>query len=351
LLLQWYEKNARQLPWRNHPDPYAVWVSEIMLQQTRVDTVIPYFQRWMAAFPSLAVLAATDQQAVLKIWEGLGYYSRARNIQKAAQVIVLEYDGQMPKNRAYLEKLPGIGKYTAGAIASMAFGEDEAALDGNIRRVLARIFNVSIPARSPQGEKQLWQLAEENLPPGKAGDYNQAMMDLGSSICLPKKPLCDQCPVQNYCQSYALQVMEDRPVLPKKEKIPHYIVTAAIFRNQNQVLIAQRPPDGMLGNLWEFPGGKLENNETLPEGLQREIYEELGCRIKVGEPFGIYKHAFTHFRITLHAFFCEIIAGDPAALSATRIVWVDIPRLDDYPMGKVDRQISARLLKSTYSSL
>ncbi len=270
---------------------------------------------------------------------------------KASQLIVQQYDGQIPGDRALLEKLPGIGKYTAGAIASMAFGENEAALDGNIRRVLARIFNVSIPARSPEGEKQLSHLAEENLPAGFAGDYNQAMMDLGASICLPKNPLCEKCPVQKYCQSYALQVIEDRPVLIKKAKIPHYSVTAAIFRNQDQVLIAQRPPDGMLGNLWEFPGGKLENNETLSEGLQREIFEELGCNIKVGEPFGVYKHAFTHFRITLHAFCCEITEGNPTALSAIQIAWVPIQQLSDYPMGKVDRQISERLLKFYNSSL
>ena len=205
LLLQWYCQHARNLPWRNHPDPYAVWVSEIMLQQTRVETVVPYFQRWMTAFPTISALAEADQQDVLMVWEGLGYYSRARNIHKAAVKIVENYAGKLPEERKQLEELPGIGRYTAAAIASMAFGKNEAALDGNIRRVLARVFNLTVPARSPEGEKELWQLAEQNLPPGEAGNYNQAMMDLASAICLPKNPLCGRCPLQKHCQALALK--------------------------------------------------------------------------------------------------------------------------------------------------
>ena len=251
----------------------------------------------------------------------------------------------LPDERKQLEELPGIGRYTAGAIASMAFGKDEAALDGNIRRVLARVFNVAVPARSPEGEKELWQLAEQNLPPGEAGNYNQAMMDLASAICLPKNPICERCPLQDHCQALALNVIADRPLLPKKAKTPHYSVTAAIIQDGEKVLITQRPPDGLLGNLWEFPGGKVEKNESLSEGLQREIMEELGCKIHVGLPFGEYKHAFTHFRITLTAFFCEIIEGKPAALAASDIRWVPVSQLSEFPMGKVDRKISENLLK------
>lgn len=351
LLLDWYHQHARNLPWRNHPDPYAIWVSEIMLQQTRVETVIPYFQRWMTAFPTISDLAESDLQDVLMIWEGLGYYSRAKNIHMAAIEIVECYNGKLPEERVMLEKLPGIGRYTAAAIASMAFGKNEAALDGNIRRVLARVFNVATPARSPAGEKELWSLAEQNLPPGAAGDYNQAIMDLASAICLLKNPLCETCPLQNHCQSLALNLIAERPLLPRKAVTPHYFVTAAIIREGEKVLITQRPPDGMLGNLWEFPGGKLEKNETPAEGLKREIMEELGCSIKVGLPFGEYRHAFTHFRITLNAFFCEIIEGKPSALAASDIAWVPVPQLSEYPMGKVDRQISENLRKLDNSPL
>jgi A/G-specific adenine glycosylase len=342
-LLDWYQTQARVLPWRDHPDPYAVWISEIMLQQTRVETVIPYFQRWMLTFPNIETLAKSKEQDVLKLWEGLGYYSRARNIHKAAAILQSEWEGKLPSERTQLEKLPGIGKYTAAAIASMAFGKDEATLDGNIRRVLARLFNIDIPARSAEGEKLLWHLAEVHLPPGKAGDYNQAWMDLGASICLPKNPRCLLCPLQNHCLAFAAGVQEERPVLPVKKKTPHYIVTAAIIQRDQKILLAQRPPDGLLGGLWEFPGGKQEKNESLEQALYREIEEELACQIKVGAPFGIYKHAFTHFKITLHAFLCELIQGEPYPVEASQIVWIESSQLMDYPMGKVDRQIAEKL--------
>src|SRR5512145_3423018 len=182
-LLAWYGLNARTLPWRGYPDPYAVWVSEIMLQQTRVETVIPYFERWMKRFPTLQALAEAPLQDVLSLWEGLGYYSRARNLHKTAQIVMAEHNGKLPADVAALRRLPGIGRYTAGAMASIAFGFDEPALDGNIRRVYARLFDVAEPARSPAGEKQLWTLASEHLPPGRAGDYNQALMDLGATLC------------------------------------------------------------------------------------------------------------------------------------------------------------------------
>ena len=342
-LLSWYEHNKRRLPWRDQPDPYAVWVSEIMLQQTRVETVIPYFERWMAAFPTLQSLAAAPQQEVLKLWEGLGYYSRARNLHKAAQT-VQQQGGSLPADPGALQKLPGIGRYTAAAIASIAFGRDIATLDGNIRRVLARVFNLEIPARSPAGEKRLWQWAQEHLPPGHAGDYNQAWMDLSSAICLPRNPRCLICPLQTHCRAFALGVQAERPLLPKKAITPHYIVTAAVIERNGLVLIAQRPQDKLLGGLWEFPGGKQEEGESLPAALMREIEEELNCRVEVGEAFGIYRHAYTHFRITLHAFRCRLSAGEPVAVEASQLAWVLPANLPDYPMGKVDRQIANKLI-------
>jgi A/G-specific adenine glycosylase len=196
-LLSWYDKNKRSLPWRDHPNPYAVWVSEVMLQQTRVEAVLPYCARWMRLFPDVRTLAAASEQDVLNAWEGLGYYSRARNLHKAAKVIVSQYDAEIPQTVEDLRKLPGIGRYTAGAIASIAFGKDAPALDGNIKRVYARLFDIEIPVDSPAGEKILWDLADENLPKGRAGDYNQALMDLGAIICVPKNPRCLICPLMN----------------------------------------------------------------------------------------------------------------------------------------------------------
>lgn len=342
-LLDWYHQYARVLPWRNHPDPYVVWVSEIMLQQTRVDTVIPYFLRWMEQFPDLHTLAESPEQAVLKNWEGLGYYSRARNLHKAAQILVKDNRSQIPPTRTELEKLPGIGPYTAGAIASMAFGMDEAALDGNIRRVLARYFNVAVPARSPVGENTLWNLARENLPKGQAGDYNQAMMDLGASICLAKNPQCLLCPLKQDCLANQLGLQAERPVMSPARKPPHYIVTAAVIERNAKILIARRPADGLLGNMWEFPGGKLEDGESLPECLIREIREELNADIDVGEKIGVFKHAYTHFRVTLHAFYATLTQGEPSPIEASQLGWVSIKELDQYPMGKIDRMISEKL--------
>ncbi len=356
-LLDWYDHYARSLPWRGvyspahasgagAAEPYAVWVSEIMLQQTRVETAISYYLRWMEAFPSIAALADAPQQQVLAAWEGLGYYSRARNLHRAAQLVVSQHGGELPRDVNALRRLPGIGRYTAGAIASIAFGLDEPALDGNIRRVLARLFNVAEPLGSPAGERRLWELAAQNLPPGRAGDTNQAWMDLGATLCTPRSPDCPHCPLQAHCQSYRLGIQEQRPVVAARPAVPHITVTAAVIACRDRVLITQRPPDGLLGGMWEFPGGKLQPGEDLPACLQREITEELGVSIQVGEPLGVYRHAYTHFRVTLHAFCCRLKGGQqPQPVQVQDLRWVQRSELAGYPMGKIDRQIATRLLE------
>ncbi len=343
-LLKWYAANARVLPWRVKKKPYATWVSEIMLQQTRVDTVIPYFNRWMQRFPDLETLACAPEQDVLHFWEGLGYYSRARNLHKAIKIVLEKYQGVIPSDRSLLEKLPGIGRYTAGAIASIAFGKDEPLLDGNVRRILARIFNIDLPARSKEAEEKFWELAEAVLPEGKAGDFNQAMMDLGATLCTPRSPQCKSCPVADLCQAQLLGIQEQRPVMQKRPRTPHLTVTAAVIQREGLFLIARRPPNGLLGGLWEFPGGKLETGEELPDCLKREICEELGAQIEVGEPFGVYKHAYTHFRVTLHAFLCALCGNEPQPLEASEIRWVQAEEMPGFPMGKIDRQIADRIL-------
>ena len=347
-ILRWYARHGRELPWRDSPDPYAVWVSEIMLQQTRVEAVIPYFERWMKRFPNVRELAAASEQDVLSLWEGLGYYSRARNLYKAARMVVDDYGGDLPREVAALRKLPGIGRYTAGAIASMAFGMDVATLDGNLRRVFARVFDVAEPADAPVGEKILWALAEAHLPKGRAGDFNQALMDLGASLCLPRNPACLLCPLRDLCKARLLGVQEQRPVLKPKAEVPHYTVTAAVVLREGKILLAKRPSKGLLGGMWEFPGGKVEKGESLEDCLVREIREELAVQIRVGEDFGVYRHAYTHFRITLHAFLCELTEGEPQPLEAAELAWVSPADLGNYPMGKVDRQIAERL-QSTYN--
>lgn len=336
-LLHWYDQHARDLPWRNHPDPYAVWVSEIMLQQTRVETVIPYFQRWLITFPTLQSLAEADEQQVLSLWEGLGYYSRARNLHKAARIVTGQFGGQLPASAAELQKLPGIGRYTAAAIASMAFGQDIATLDGNLKRVFARLFNVAEPADSPPGEAVLWALSEQHLPPGRAGDYNQSLMDLGATTCLPKNPLCSLCPLGELCQARILGVQEQRPVMKPKVAVPHKFKIAAVIVERGKVLMAKRPETGLLAGLWEFPAGEVDADR--PEAVTPAL--ETGYRLGVRplDRLAEVKHAYTHFRLTEWVYRCELIHLPENDVLA----WVEVSRLEEYPMGKVDRAI-ARLV-------
>lgn len=344
-VIRWYKENKRALPWREQPDPYWVWVSEIMAQQTRLDTIIPYFLHWMQKFPSIAALAKASEQEILKMWEGLGYYNRARNLLKTAQILVETYQGQLPQTTDALQALPGIGPYTAGAIASLAFGHDEAVVDGNVKRVFSRYFNLQEPVNTTAAEKKIWSLATQHLPSGQAADYNQGLMDLGAMVCTPKNPACQHCPLSSACEAYQHQLQDQLPVKNKKPAAPHFIVTAAILQTGNQVLIAKRPASGLLPGMWEFPGGKQEEGENLSTCLQREIMEELGLRVSIGKKLGVYKHAYSHFKVTLHAFFCRPEAGVPSALEADDIKWVDIPALSEYPMGKIDREISKDLLQ------
>jgi A/G-specific adenine glycosylase len=314
-----------------------------MLQQTRVEAVIPYYLAWMARFPTIQALADARLHDVLAAWEGLGYYSRARNLHRAARLLIAQHAGELPAEAPALRSLPGIGAYTAGALASIAFGKDELALDGNLRRVLARLFGVEEAVDRPPGEKLLRRLAAFHLPPGRAGDFNQAWMDLGARVCTPKSPDCERCPFFDCCAARLLETQARLPVRTQKPSRPHYEVVAAVIRENGRVLIAQRPAEGLLGGLWEFPGGKLEPGETLTQALEREIDEELGVRVRVGERVGVYEHGYTHFRVTLHAFDCRMSAGQPAARNVQDFRWVSVWELEHYPMGKIDRLISLQM--------
>ena len=346
-LLPWYFENRRSLPWREAPEPYRVWISEMMLQQTRVDTVLPYFARWMERFPDLSTLARADLQEVLACWEGLGYYSRARNLHKAARILRDEWGGHLPSSVKALQELPGIGPYTAGAIASIAFNRDAPLVDGNVRRVLARVYNIDAPVDEAEGRNRIWEIAEAILPPGRAGDHNQALMELGALVCTPRTPACPVCPLQEDCLAHRAGLEEARPVRRVKTATPRITVTAAVIRREESVLITQRPEDGLLGGLWEFPGGKLEQGEDLAACLLREIEEELGLKIEIVRPIGVYNHAYTHFKVTLHAFDCRMAENgqvlEERGVAAHR--WVTPADLASFPMGKIDRSISVDLQK------
>ena len=320
-----------------------------MLQQTQISTVIPYFERWMARFPSVQTLAEATLDDVLKLWEGLGYYSRARNMHAAAKVIVAEYGGHLPDTLSELLKLPGIGRYTAGAIASIAFGKQAPVLDGNVIRVFSRLTDFSEDVSKGAAKKKLWQLAGRLVPEERAGEYNQALMELGQQICLPRSPRCRQCPLLNLCHAHQRGSVAQRPVRAPRQPIPHYdVVAGVIWQGEKQAaserfLIAQRPLDGLLGGLWEFPGGKQEKGESLAQALRREICEELGLDITVKQQFAIVKHAYTHFRITLYAFHARANGGAVQDIGVAGHAWVTISDIDDYAFAAADRQIIANL--------
>jgi A/G-specific adenine glycosylase len=339
-LLTWYDQNKRSLPWRDHPDAYAVWVSEIMLQQTRVETVIPYFARWLERLPTVQALASASEQDVLTLWEGLGYYSRARSLGRAAQVVVYELGGEMPRDAASLRRLPGIGRYTAAAIASMAFGEDIATLDGNIRRVLARYFDLTIPADGSEGEARLWQLAEQNLPAGRAGDYNQAIMDLGAGICLPRAPLCLFCPLAHGCAARAAGVQDARPILKPKPPVPHKAFSAAVIVQDGRVLLEKRPARGLLGGMWQFPNVEMTLADApLSADVETAFETATRLRVRVLRQVGVFSHAYTHFKVTVWAWECSLISQKEAEMH-----WVSLSELENYPMGKVDRLVARTLM-------
>jgi len=341
-LLAWYARHKRALPWRDEPDPYRIWVSEIMLQQTQVETVIPYYQRWLARFPSVTALAAAPLHDVLAAWEGLGYYSRARNLHRAAQMVATERGGALPHTLAELLALPGIGRYTAGAIASIAFGVDAPVLDGNVKRVLARAFNIQSDVKSPAGAKEMWALAGSLVPPGKAGDYNQALMDLGATVCTPRAPACERCPVRTLCAARRLGVQLQRPVMPARRTRPERVYAAGVVRKAGRVLLGQRPADELLGGLWAFPAAECAPGGALEARLKQVLREAWGREVSVGPRVQILYHGFTHFKLTLHVFECQWRAGRLQRGDSPRR-WVRPAELEAYPMGKTDRQIALEL--------
>ena len=342
-LIAWSRRRARALPWRETHDPYRIWISEIMLQQTRVETVIPYYRRFVKRFPTLQALSRSPLPTVLKSWEGLGYYSRARNLHRAAAQIRAENGGRLPRDAAGWEKLPGVGRYTAAAIASVAFDEPAAALDANARRILARVYAYRRGIQDRRAQKELAGLFHKTRGASPPGAFFQAVMDLGQTLCTPRRPRCTECPIAQKCESNKRGIQERLPVRVKAAPIPHYDVAAAVIPRAEKVLLARRPEGKMLGGLWEFPGGKRERGERLPACLRRELREELGVSVRVREKILAVKHAFSHFRITLHVFRCDSLRGDPKPIGAAAVRWVRVRDLADYPMGRADRIVAGKI--------
>ncbi|MBD2019597.1 A/G-specific adenine glycosylase [Leptolyngbya sp. FACHB-36] len=344
-LLDWYRQFGRDLPWRHSRDPYTIWVSEIMLQQTQVKTVIPYYHRWLATFPTIRDLASATQQQVLKTWQGLGYYARARNLHHAAQQLVGQHNGEFPNDLEATIALPGIGRTTAGGILSAAFDRAVPILDGNVKRVLARL--VALPVPPAKAMPRLWQVSESLLDPQQPRDFNQALMDLGATICTPHQPACLLCPWNRQCQAYNLGIQSELPMSEARAPLPHKLIgVAVIWNDQGQILIDRRRPEGLLGGLWEFPGGKVEAGETIPDCIRREIQEELGIDVEVGDRLTTVDHTYSHFRVTLEVHHCRHLSGEPQPIECDEIRWVTLAELDQFPFPKANVQIIEALRQS-----
>lgn len=339
-LLTWFASRERDVPGRTEEDPYRIWVAEVMAQQTRIGIAAPYYRRFVQRFPDIHALADARLDDVLKAWEGLGYYRRARNLHEAARQVVASHDGRLPAEVARLRELPGIGPYTAGAVASIAFGLPEPAVDGNVRRVLSRMFDVEHP--TPGGLEGLARTLIDEAD-GDAAGINQALMDLGASVCSPRSPACPECPLATDCLSLAHGTVELRPPRRTRAPLPHHDIAAAIVWDGPRVLIAQRPLEGLLGGLWEFPGGKVEEGESVADAARREVLEECGLRIAICGPADRVRHAYSHFRITLHLFHARCVDGAGTVPEAERLRWVEPPELTGYTFPVANLDIVRRL--------
>ena len=313
-LLAWFRAGHRPMPWRETKDPYAIWISEAMLQQTRVEQAEPYFRRFVDAFPTAAALADAPLDDVLKRWEGLGYYARARNLHRAAQQVRDTHGGAVPQGYDAFRALPGVGPYTAAAVLSIAHDAPHAVLDGNVVRVLTRLFAIGDDAKKPSTLRRLQALADALLPEYASGDYNQAVMELGATVCTPRAPRCAACPVAPHCRALAEGQPTAYPVAAKKAPTPHAdVAVALLYDADGRMLVQQRPTDKMLGGLWELPGGKVEVGERPEAAIVREVAEELGVVAEAEALVARVEHAYSHLRVTLHAFRCRLVSGTPAS--------------------------------------
>lgn len=345
-LIGWYEIHGRNLPWRREHLPYQIWISEIMLQQTQVKTMLPYYDRWMERFPDIASVAAASEEELLKHWEGLGYYSRVKNIARTARILHSDHGGDLPCDHRALLSLPGIGPYTAGAVMSLAFNRDYPAVDGNVERIFARLLDIDTPVKERANRERIWEAARNLLPHGKARRFNQALMDLGALICLPGKPSCGRCPLKDFCLSFERGVESERPVPAAKKKTVAIDVAVGILMRADGIFIQKRPPSGLMAGLWEFPGGKVAAGETPREALVREFREELGVEICGLRKITRIKHSYTSFRVALHAFTCTLRdeTAQPEIRAAVEGRWVTRRELEEYAFPAANRRLIGLLI-------
>lgn len=349
-LIDWYSANRRDLPWRKTKNPYHIWVSEVMLQQTQVNTVLPFYPKFLNAFPDLKHLADADLQDVLKIWEGMGYYARSRNLHKAAGIVMNQYAGIIPDRWKTFRELPGVGDYIAAAVLSMAFGKPYPVVDGNVKRVLSRLTLIEAPVNKSSSTKHFQETAKEMLDKENPGTYNQALMELGAMICRPQRPLCGTCPVQAVCLAYLSDRVAEFPKKIKRQPTPQYRIAVGIVFKNGQVLITRRKLEGLLGGLWEFPGGKIRDGERAEAACIREIQEEVHLKIKIDSYLCRVKHAYTHFKILMDVFCCSYVSGRVKLNGPVDHRWIKLDKLKNYPLPRANHKFIPQLKQYTASA-
>jgi A/G-specific adenine glycosylase len=343
-LMNWYRDHHRDLPWRRTSDPYRIWVSEVMLQQTQVTTVLPYYQDFLNRFPRIDVLAGSDLQDVLKAWEGLGYYARARNLHQAAAIIISEHNGKLPQAWDDFRALPGVGDYIAAAVLSIAFDKPYAVVDGNVKRVLSRLFVMPAPVNRPSSQKVYQQTASGLLDTRQSGTFNQAIMELGAIVCKPRNPICTNCPVKSGCQAFQTDRLAEFPRKIKRRATPEYRIAVGVVLKSGRVLITRRHPEGLLGGLWEFPGGKIMHRETAAAACVREIKEEVNLEVRVDSHLCQVKHAYTHFKIRMEVFCCAYVSGRVRLNGPVDHRWIRLDQLQNYPIPKANHKFLSKLI-------
>jgi A/G-specific adenine glycosylase len=340
-ILAWYSNNKRDLPWRRTRDPYRIWVSEIMLQQTQVKTVIPYYLRFLKQYPSVKDLGRAPLKKILKSWEGMGYYQRARNLHQSAKIMLVKWSGKVPSNPGQLETLPGVGRSTAGAIASIAFGKRAPILDGNVRRVLSRMYAIQEDPKLPHVQNRLWEISEELLPDQNVGLFNQALMDLGAIICLPKNPSCLLCPMRTQCQAYRLGLQERIPVKGTTRRLPHDRMVVGIIVKGKNIVMGQRPDRGLLAGLWSFPELPAGEMASTPEGLCQAFQKCTRLELNPVGAFDIVHHSYSHKQVSYLPFLFQSTKGRHRLCSPWK--WIPRARLPAYPYSTATRRILDQL--------
>jgi A/G-specific adenine glycosylase len=350
-LQAWFKTNRRDLPWRRNRDPYAIWVSEVMLQQTQIATVIPFYLRFMERFPSVAALAAASEQEVLRQWEGLGYYRRARHLHRAAQVIVRDHAGMFPGEVTAASALPGLGRYTVGAVLSQAYGQRLPVVDANVARVLTRLGAWQLDLEKCETQNWLWQTAETLLPRSGAGDFNQALMELGQTVCVPQQPSCLLCPLRDVCRGRAQGVADRLPNRSQKLQTVEAFEVATVIEKGRRLLLAQRKPDAVRwANMWEFPTTPIESPRDAVAQASKQVTRLTGVTIQQPILFGTLRHGVTRFRITLQAVTARYGGGSLHRDHYQNLHWVEAERLADYPLSVPQRRLAALWKESRKSA-